>query len=64
VRKRLIVTVVLLFLAGCSAETLKRSTYEGLYQKDCNDRTGELNCDPKHVDYEQYKKERDEALKR
>jgi len=61
--RRWLLAVALIALAGCSTDDVKRATYEGLYQKSCNDRTGEFNCDPDHRDYEQYKKERDEALK-
>ena len=52
-------------LAGtaCSTEATKRAAYEALYQKDCIDRTGIPQCDPDHQDYDQYSKERDEALK-
>jgi len=53
----------LLALPGCTSDELKRSTYEALYQKQCMDRSGTPNCDPNHKSYDQYTKEREEALK-
>ena len=50
-------------LSGCASEGAKRGTYEAVYQKGCIDRTGTLNCDPDHKDYDRYKKEREESLK-
>lgn len=50
-------------LTGCASESGKRVTYDVIYQKACIERTGTLNCDPEHKDYDQYKKERDELLK-
>ncbi len=58
-------TTILLVLAltGCASESGKRVTYDVLYQRACIERTGTLNCDPEHKDYDRYKKEREELLK-
>jgi len=57
-----ITSLVTLACAACSSEATKRAAYEALYQKDCIDRTGIPQCDPEHMDYDRYRKERDEAL--
>ena len=58
------ITVLLLgALSGCASESGKRVTYDVLYQRACIERTGTLNCDPEHKDYDRYKKEREELLK-
>jgi hypothetical protein len=53
-----------LMSSGCSAEAVKRATYETLYQKQCMDRVGTPNCDRDRESYDEYKKEREEALNR
>ena len=53
-----------LILPACASESVKRGTYEALYQKQCTDRTGTPNCDPEHKSYDEYSKDREEALKR
>lgn len=55
--------LLLLALSGCAAESGKRVTYDVLYQRACIERTGTLNFDPQHKDYDQYKKDREELLK-
>jgi len=50
-------------LSACGTEALKRGAYEGVYQKDCVDRTGSTSCDPDHPSYDEYKREREKALK-
>ena len=52
-----------LLLSACSSEAVKGSVYEALQQKGCIDRSGTPHCDPEHKGYEEYKKERDAALK-
>jgi len=51
-------------LPACTSEAVKRSTYEASYQKHCMDSTGAPNCDPEHKSYDEYKKDREEVLKR
>jgi hypothetical protein len=65
-RNVLVRTLVLLTLTlpGCTSEAVKRGTYDALYQKQCMDRSGVPNCDAEHKSYEQYKKDREETLKR
>jgi len=58
--------ITLLFLnalSGCASDSGKRVTYDVIYQRACIERTGTLNCDPEHKDYDRYKKEREELLK-
>jgi hypothetical protein len=60
-----VVTVLLLLtLPACASEAVKRGTYEAVYQKHCMDSTGAPNCDPEHKSYDEYKKDREEVLKR
>lgn len=65
-RSILVGTVILLVLAlpACTSEAIKRGTYEASHQKHCMDTTGSPNCDPEHKSYDEYKKDRDEVLKR
>lgn len=64
--KRLTILLSLLllpFVSACSTETVKRSAYELLHQKQCIETTGSPNCDPEHKNYDRYRKDRD-SLKR
>ena len=53
----------LLLLAACSTEAVNRGAYNAVYQKDCLDRTGSMDCDPQHPSYDTYKKQREAELK-
>ncbi len=59
-------TIFLLALAmtACTSESVKRDSYEALYQKQCLDRTGTPNCEPGHENYDAYKKNREAVLKK
>lgn len=54
--------LLVVFLAGCAAESFNRGAYEAAYQKDCIDRTGHPACDPEHETYESYKTNREQEL--
>ena len=54
----------LLILSGCTAEQIKRGVYDASYRKYCMDRGGDMNCDPEHKSYDEYKKAREEMLKK
>ena len=56
-----IALTLLLVLSACASESVKRGTYEAIYQKGCMDREGKPNCDPEHKNYDQYKKEQEES---
>ena len=62
----LIVTMIelVVVLPACTADSVKRGTYEAVYQKQCVDETRAPNCDSDHKSYDEYKRERDDALKR
>jgi hypothetical protein len=49
--------------AACTSESVKRSTYEALQQKQCIDRTGNPDCEPGHESYDAYQKDRAAVLK-
>jgi hypothetical protein len=49
-------------LAACSSVQVKRSAYEAVYQKSCMDQTGVTNCDPEHMTYDEYRKDRERVL--
>jgi hypothetical protein len=59
-------TILLFTLASsaCTSDDFKRSAYEAVYQKECVDRTGTPNCDPEHRSYDEYDKDREEALEK
>lgn len=58
--------LLLLALAAtaCTSESVKRGSYEALYQKQCMDRTGTPNCEPGHESYDAYRKDREAVLKK
>lgn len=59
-----IAIALLLVLSGCASERLTGGAYEAVYQKHCMDTVGRPNCDPAHQSYDDYKREREEALKK
>lgn len=59
-----ITIALLLILSGCTSERLTGGAYEAVYQMQCMDTVGILNCDSEHKNYDDYKKERGEALKK
>ena len=54
----------LLILSGCTAERLTGGAYEAVYQKHCMDTVRGPDCDPEHRSYDNYNREREEALKK
>lgn len=58
----IIVLSVLTFTA-CTSDGVKRGIYESLYQRQCLDNAQMLDCDPKHMTYDEYERERREAQK-
>lgn len=58
-----IIVLLLPILTACTSEAVKRGTYEAVYQKQCMDNAKVPNCDPEHKAYDQYKHDREEALK-
>ncbi len=63
-KQALAATAVLLSLAwsACTSDHIKRAAYEAVYQKGCIDRTGMPNCNPEHMTFEEYGKERDRLM--
>jgi hypothetical protein len=47
---------------ACSSDQVNRSAYEAVYQKSCMDQTGVPNCDPEHMTYDEYRKDREQVL--
>lgn len=58
------VFLLALGLPACTSDAVKRGAYEALYQKDCMDRIGAPDCDPEHEGYDEYRKDREDALRR
>ena len=56
--------VLAVALCACTSGAAKRAAYEAVYQKECLDRTGVPNCDPAHKSYDEYTRDRNEALER
>lgn len=54
--------IVIGMLPACSSDQVKRSAYEAAYQKSCMDHTGTPNCDPEHMTYDEYRKDREQVL--
>jgi hypothetical protein len=54
-----LITILCFFMAGCSSTSFKQAAYEGLHSRQCIEKTGNPDCDPDHISYEEYKKERD-----
>lgn len=51
-------------LSDCTAARLTGGAYEAVYQRQCMDTAGNPNWDPEHKSYDDYKRERQEALKK
>ena len=56
--------LIALAATACTSESVKRGSYEALYQKQCMDRTGTPNCEPGHESYDAYRKDREAVLKK
>jgi|GEM_PF-3128555 len=55
---------VALGAAGCSGDQVKRATYNALHDKNCIDKVGYADCDPKRPSYDRYRRDRARALDR
>ena len=53
---------VILQSAGCNSDVIKRAGYEALYQNQCMRDKGVPDCDPRHLNYDEYKKMRELEL--
>ena len=62
-----IVALVIMLLASvissCAHQYSKRAAYNALQQRQCIKDTGNPNCDPEHMTYEEYKEQRDKLNK-
>jgi hypothetical protein len=58
------IVFILIFsnLTACTSESVKRSTYETLNQAQCTVNRQTPDCNPEHPSYDQYQKDREEAL--
>lgn len=64
-QKLLLLLFILIFMSACSAQDIKRSTYDALHNKQCMDETGTtINCDPDRMEYIDYKKQREGVIKK
>ncbi len=61
-KKNLITILTTLLLLSCSIEQLKESTYHALINKQCMDTHGYPDCDDTQLNYEEYEKQREEAI--
>jgi len=61
--KNLIIILTTFSLLSCSTERLKESTYHALINKQCMDTHGYPDCDDAQPGYEEYEKQREEAIK-
>ena len=55
--------MVVSLLPACTSDQVKRSAYEAVYKKGCMDETGVPNCDPEHMTYDEYTKDRERLVK-
>lgn len=46
--------------SGCSSNSVNKDIYKALIQRECIQKTGEVNCDSGQPSYEDYQRERDE----
>jgi len=58
-----IIVLSILTFTACTSDGVKRGIYDGLYQRQCLDNAKMLDCDPKHMTYDQYERERRDAQK-
>jgi len=58
-RVLIILSVLLVCLGGCANVDTKRTVYNAMQQRQCIKDTGNPNCDPGHMTYDEYKEERD-----
>lgn len=58
----LAVVAIVIGVAGCTGEQVRRATYNALHDKNCIDKVGYSNCDPNRPSYDQYQRERDKTL--
>ena len=61
-QKLLFILFILSFVNACSSQDIKRSTYDTLYNKQCMDDVGSVNCDPDRLEYDEYMKQRESII--
>jgi hypothetical protein len=58
-----VIALVSFGTAGCAYTDFKQATYEGLHTRQCIKDTHNPACDPDHLSYQEYKRERDKIVK-
>lgn len=48
---------------ACAYHSVKHFTYDALHSRQCIEDTGYVNCDPDHLSYQEYEKQRQEINK-
>lgn len=54
--------LVVIMLAACPPDQVKRSAYEAGNQKNCMDQAGVPDCCPEHMIYDAYRKDLEQVL--
>lgn len=54
---------LLLVASGCANQDPKRTIYNAMHDRQCIKDTGNPNCDPDHMTYDEYKAQREKLNK-
>lgn len=60
--RKILLLVLMAMQWGCSADDLRRASYNALLDRQCMVESGQPNCDPERMSYEAYREQREKVL--